>query len=152
LSLPVTWLPKEDIAVYRRSRQVRKRNLFLLAGLLLLIVAVSKKPTLLLFLLTTKGRAHIFLMGFAALLCAFGFRRFGDMFLRRKSVPWYARRGSLLLLAIMASLYCLIAGFIDSGIFAAIRLGPVFAEKAYLYEFFGFVLIWTVLLEWVSYR
>jgi hypothetical protein len=138
--------------MYRRFSPVRTRNVFLLAGLALLAVAVSKKPTLMFFFVTTKGRAHIFLVGFAALFCAFGFREFGEIFLRHKSLPWYARSGSLLLLAIMVTVYCLVAAFIDSGVFAAIRLGSMFAEKAYAYEFFGFVLIWTVLLEWVSYK
>ena len=138
--------------MHRRLNPVKRRNLFLLIGFVLLAIAVSKKPTLVFFFVTTKGRAHIFLMGFAALFCAFGFREFGRMFLRHKTLPWYARRGSFLLFAIMATAYCLLASFIDSGIFSAIRIGPIFTEKAYAYEFFGFVLIWTVLLEWVSYR
>lgn len=121
-------------------------------GLALLAVAISKKPSLVFFFVTTKGRAHIFLVGFAAMFCAFGFREFGGVFFRHKSLPWYARRGSLLLFAIMVTIYCLVVAFIDSAVFAAIRLGPLFTEKAYAYEFFGFVLIWTVLLEWVSYK
>ena len=136
----------------RRLNPVKRRNLFLFIGLVLLAIAVSKKPTLVFFFVTTKGRAHIFLVGFAALFCAFGFREFGSIFLRHKTLPWYAKRGSLLLLAIMATVYCLVAAFIDNGIFSAIKIGPLFNEKAYAYEFFGFVLIWTVLLEWVSYK
>lgn len=122
----------------------------MVAGLVLLVIAISKKPSLLFFFVTTKGRAHIFLVGFAALLGAFGFRELGKIFLRHRSLPWYARRGSFLPLAIMATIYCLVAAFIDRGIFAAIKLGPLFTETAYLYEFFGCVLIWTVLLEWIS--
>ena len=87
------------------------------AGLVLLAIAVSKKPSLLFFFTTTRGRAHIFLVGFAALFGAFGFREFGEIFLRHGLLPWYARRGSFLLLAIMVTIYCLVAAFIDSGIF-----------------------------------
>jgi hypothetical protein len=126
--------------------------LLLFIGLALLAIAVSKKPTLVFFFLTTKGRAHIFLVGFVALFGAFGLRQLGGIFLMHKSLPWYSRRGSFLLLVIMATIYCLVAALIDSEIFAAIKVDSILTEKAYVYEFFGFVLIWTMLLQCVSYK
>ena len=138
--------------MYEEFNPIRKRNTLLLTGIAFLIVAASKKPSLLLFFSSAKAIAHTFLIIFAGLFGAFGFREFGDVFLKPHDIPWYARRNSFLLLLTMVTIYYFMITFINYGVLSSSKLGPVFAEKAYLYEFFGFTFIWIVTLEWISCR
>jgi hypothetical protein len=74
------------------------------------------------------------------------------MLLKHPGDPWYAKPGSIFLLVLMIVCFCFVAAFVDGVVLAALGVGPIVTESAYIYEFFGFVLVWIVLLEWVTCR
>lgn len=136
--------------MYKRLNPIQKRNTLLIAGLVSLAIAAIKKPSLLFFFTSSKGTASAFLMILGALFGAFSFREFGYIFLKRRGDPWYARGGSFFLLALMMTVFGFVAAIIDGVILSSLGIGPIITENAYIYEFFGLVFIWIVLLEWVT--
>jgi uncharacterized membrane protein len=131
---------------------IKKRNVLILTGIVLLILAVIQKPALLLSLFSVKGITHIILMGLSSMFLAFGFHEFANQLLRNDGLPWYARSGGITIFMLLVIVFCIGFALLDGLILPIAGIPPIFQEHAYRYELFGMTVLWITILEWVSYK
>ena len=129
---------------------VRKRNILLLTGLVMLVMAVVHEPSLLLFFLTSKGISHVFLMIMASFCTAMGFHELANCLLKNNGLPWYTRPGGFMAMILILVFVGILIAAVETYILPLIGPVRLLAEKAYMYEMFGMTLLWIVCLEWVT--
>ena len=136
----------------RKIDPVRRRNsIFMLAGVFL-VMAVIDKPSLLLFFTSSKQFISIILIVAAAFVATLGIYRFVEPIFGRNNPPWYAKPGAVIFLTVALIGINAIFMVLDNLISNILRTNPFLINKAYIYLFMAFELVWILLLEWVSYE
>ncbi len=123
----------------------------MLAGVFL-VMAVIDKPSLLLFFTSSKQFISIILIVAAAFVATLGIYRFVEPIFGRNNPPWYAKPGAVIFLTVALIGINAIFMVLDNLISNILRTNPFLINKAYIYLFMAFELVWILLLEWVSYE
>ena len=136
----------------RKTDPVRRRNSILMLAGVFLVMAVIDKPSLLLFFTSSKQFISIILIVAAAFVVTLGIYRFVEPIFGRDNLPWYAKPGAVIFLTVALIGINAIFMVLDNLISNILGNGPFLINKAYIYLFIAFELVWILLLEWVSYE
>jgi len=136
----------------RKTDPVRRRNSILMLAGVFLVMAVIDKPSLLLFFTSSKQFISIILIVAAAFVATLGIYRFVEPIFGRNNPPWYAKPGAVIFLTVALIGINAIFMVLDNLISNILRTNPFLINKAYIYLFMAFELVWILLLEWVSYE
>ena len=135
----------------RKTDPVKRRNLILILAGIFLMIAIIHKPSLLLFFTSSRQFLAIILIAAAGFTAAVGIYNFVEMIYGTNNPPWYAKPGALIFLAVALIIINAVFMFFSNMLSNISADMAVLNNKAYLYLFMAFELIWTVALEWVSY-
>jgi len=106
---------------------------------------------MLLFFISTKETVSIIAVAFASFMATIGIYQYADRIFGRTELPWYARRGAMIFLAIALMMANALFMITCKLLARTIETGFVL-HNAYIYLFMSFEVVWIVLLEWVSYK
>lgn len=128
---------------------IRKRNVIILMGLSVLLIALLIEPSPSALFTSRFGLLKIALAGVSGLVFAIGIAQIAEQALKSPVEPWYARPLGLGLLAIVILVALSGWRFFGHHLKRDTTISPE-EEIAYLCGLVGWTLIWTVLIEWVS--
>jgi hypothetical protein len=127
-------------------RTLSGKLLFLLA-VVLMAVAVTQKPSMLLLCITPKGMAATALRLFMGLLAAVVIKACIPGMARRSHALLGSRWNTLVAFALMLILLALMCSVLGSRAFSTLRLGDLVMHRAYVTQSLAFTVLWLATLR-----
>jgi hypothetical protein len=132
----------------------KARGIYILSGKLLsllavvlMAVAVTQKPSMLLLSVTPRGMAATALRLFMGLLAAVVIKACVPGMARRSHALLGSRWNTLIAFALMLILLTLVYRVLGPRAFTTLRLGDLVMHKAYLTQVIAFMVLWLAMLR-----
>jgi hypothetical protein len=122
-------------------------KLLLLLAVVLMAVAVTQKPSMLLLSVTPKGMAATALRLFTGLLAAVVIKACVPGMARRSHALLGSRWNTLVAFALMLILLALMCSVLGSRAFSTLRLGDLVMHRAYVTQVVAFSVLWLAMLR-----
>lgn len=138
--------------MFRRNiNPVRRRNFLLLLAAMFLMMALLNKPSMLFFFISAKEFVSVITVAFAAFFATIGIYQYADRIFGRTELPWYARPGAMIFLAVALIISNALIMLTSKLLSRTVETGLVL-HNAHIYLFMAFEVAWIVILEWVSFK